>query len=149
MITPFYRDIIAARQMMERGMWKESANSLIRLTGQDIRASSDDEARLGIIALYHALVNAGDFTGAALLRWGQTLFTPEPRSVRIIWKYLNDPLENKVLIYGCGSSGKTYCTSAWVNMNWDRDPQYTCGKIVSTTAGHAKSGIMSRISQLP
>jgi hypothetical protein len=46
---------------------------------------------------------------------------------------------------GCGSSGKTYSTSAWINLNWSRDPEYTGAKIVSTTYGHNKSGIMSRI----
>ena len=97
------------------------------------------------MGLYHSLLNAGDWTGAALLRWGKTLFNPDPRSVQLIWKSLCDPTINKLLIMGCGSSGKTYSTSAWIVLNWSRDPEYTGVKVVSTTYGHNKSGIMSRI----
>src|SRR6266576_933937 len=137
--------LLVARGLAERGKWVDAQNFLLQCQGSDVRIKDPVEAQVGMMTLYHSLINAGDWTGAALLRWGKTLFNPDARSVGLIWKHLTNPTENKILIMGCGSSGKTYSTSAWINMNWDRDPQFTAGKIISTTFGHNKSGIMSRI----
>src|SRR2546429_132550 len=101
---------------------------------------------MGIQAYYLSLLNTGQYTEAALLAWGNNLFTPSPRSVKLIWKHLTNPKESKVIILGCGSSGKTFSTSAWSDLYWTQDPQYTSGKLVSTTAGHAKSGLVSRLT---
>jgi hypothetical protein len=144
-MNKLHDDILTSRSMIERGKITDAANFLCQQGGSDTRVKDVDEATLAVTSLYHALIENGDWTGAALLRWGKTLFNPDPHSVQLIWKHLCDPTKNKVLIMGCGSSGKTYSTSGWAVLNWSRDPQYTSGKIVSTTAGHAKSNIMSRI----
>jgi hypothetical protein len=145
-VNELHKAILVAREQCDHGRWIDAQNYLLQFQGNDLRIKDVQEAQMGIASLYYALMNAGDFTGAALLRWGKTLFNPEPRSVKLIWKSLCDPSKPKVLILGCGSSGKTYSASAWANLNWSRDPEYTSGKIVSTTYGHNKSGIMSRIS---
>lgn len=137
--------ILQARSLIERGRWVDACNYLCQVQGTDYRIKTLQEAKIGVMGLYQNLLNEGDWEGAALLRWGKTLFDPDPRSVRLIFKHLCDPTKNKVLIMGCGSSGKTYTTSAWAVMNYSRDPEFTSGKIVSTTAGHAKSNIMSRV----
>lgn len=137
--------ILEARGLIERGRWVHAQNLLLEFQGSDFRVDTQQEAEIGIMGLYHSLLNAGDWTGAALLRWGKTLFNPDPRSVQLIWTALCDPTKSKLLIMGCGSSGKTYSTSGWVDLNWSRDPEYTTIKIVSTTLGHNKSNIMSKI----
>jgi hypothetical protein len=144
-MNPLHDHILQCRSLVERGKWVDAQNHLLQVQGTDYRVKTVEEAQVGIMGLYHSLLNAGDWTGAALLRWGKTLFDPDPRSVSVIWKALCNPQINKLLIMGCGSSGKTYSASAWLVLNWSRDPQYTCTKVVSTTYGHNKSGIMSRI----
>lgn len=138
--------ILTARSKAEHGDWVGAQNALLDFAGVKFQVTTEQEAKIGVISLYYSLLNEGDYTNAALLAWGDVQFNPNARAVQLIWRYLNDPTESKVLIMGAGSQGKTYTTSAWAVQNWSRDPQYTCGKIVSTTAGHAKSGIMSRIS---
>lgn len=138
--------ILQTRGLVERGLWVQAQNLMLDVHGVKYKVKTDQEAQLGLMGFYYSLLDAGDWTGAALLRWGKTLFNPDPYSVRLIWKVLCDPLKSKVIILGCGSSGKTYSTSAWIDLNWSRDPQYTGVKVVSTTHGHNKSGIMSRIS---
>jgi hypothetical protein len=144
-VNQLHVHILQARAMIERGKFVDAQNFLLSVQGASYRVKEVDEAMVGLTTLYYSLLNAGDWTGAALFRWGKNLFNPDPRSVRLIWRALTDPTKNKILIMGCGSSGKTYSTSGWVVLNWSRDPQYTSGKIVSTTAGHAKSNIMARI----
>lgn len=138
--------ILKARERIERGDWIEAQNILLEHEGSSLRVETDKDAHLGIHAYYLSLLNTEQFTEAALLAWGNNLFTPEPRSVKLIWKHLTNPQEPKVIILGCGSSGKTFSTSAWADLYWTQDPQYTCGKLVSTTAGHAKSGLVSRLT---
>ncbi len=138
--------ILKAREQIDRGNWPEAANMLLEFSGTPLRVETEPDAKMGIHAYYLSLLNTSQFTEAALLAWGNNLFTPEPRSVRLIWKHLTNPLEPKVIILGCGSSGKTFSTSAWADLYWTQDPQYTSGKLVSTTAGHAKSGLVSRLT---
>ena len=138
--------ILKAREQIDRGEWSGAANMLLEYSGTPLRVSDEPDAKMGIHAYYLSLLNTGQFTEAALLAWGNNLFTPEPRSVRLIWKHLTNPIESKVIILGCGSSGKTFSTSAWADLYWTQDPQYTSGKLVSTTAGHAKSGLVSRLT---
>lgn len=138
--------ILKARELIDRGNWPEAVNMLLEYEGTALRVETEPDAKVGIHAYYLSLLNTGQFTEAALLAWGNNLFTPEPRSVRLIWKHLTNPLEPKVIILGCGSSGKTFSTSAWADLYWTQDPQYTSGKLVSTTAGHAKSGLVSRLT---
>ena len=145
-MTELQLAILKARELIERGSWVEAQNSLLEFSGEKIRIESEADAKIGIHAFYLCLLNAGNFTEAALLAWGNNLFTPEPRSVKLIWKHLTNPRESKVIILGCGSSGKTFSTSAWADLYWTQDPQYTSGKLVSTTAGHAKSGLVSRLT---
>lgn len=142
----FHTSILEARGLIEQGNWVDAQNFLLEHSGEELRVETKQDAEAGLLALYYSLLNGGDFTSAALLRYGKHLFTPEPRSVQLIWKHLINPKESKVIILGCGSSGKTYSASAWSDLYWSIDPQYTCGKIVSTTMGHNKSGFMSKLS---
>jgi hypothetical protein len=145
-VTELAEVILKARELIDRGNWTEAVNSLLEFSDNPLRVQAESDAKMGINAYYLSLLNTGQFTEAALLAWGNNLFTPEPRSVKLIWKHLTNPLEPKVIILGCGSSGKTFSTSAWADLYWTQDPQYTSGKLVSTTAGHAKSGLVSRLT---
>lgn len=145
-MTELQKVILEAREHLERDEWTQGQNLLLEYAGNPLRIQTVNEAKLGINAYYLSLLNTGQLTEAALLAWGNNLFTPEPRSVKLIWKHLTNPAQPKVIIIGCGSSGKTFSTSAWADLYWTQDPQYTTGKLVSTTAGHAKSGLVSRLT---
>jgi hypothetical protein len=82
----------------------------------------------------------------ASLLWPIELFDPRPECVQRIWNSITS--EPKLILMGCGSAGKTYSSAAWFLLDWLRDPQYTNTKIMSSTAGHAKSNIFSTLHML-
>lgn len=81
-----------------------------------------------------------------MLLWGTLIFNPGPKSVKDIWKAIKE--NSKCLIMGCGSVGKSYTGILWLFLDWLRDPEYTNVKIISTTAGHAKSNTFSILQRL-
>lgn len=92
------------------------------------------------------LLSIGEYRGAALILWGDRVFNPRPRAVKAIWDAIEGNV--KTLIMGCGSVGKSYSGVIWHLLDWLRDPEYTSVKIISTTAGHAKSNTFSTIIKL-
>jgi hypothetical protein len=66
--------------------------------------------------------------------------------VRLIWHTIH--AEAKVIFLGCGSAGKSYSSAAWFLLDYLRDPAFTNTKIISSTAGHAKSNIFSTFANL-
>ena len=52
---------------------------------------------------------------------------------------------DKLLVQGAGSMGKSYGAAAWFYLDWFRDPDWTCIKVVSLTAAHATRNIFASI----
>lgn len=84
--------------------------------------------------------------GAALVLWGNRLFDPRPSAVRKVWKHLER--YHKGLIQGAGSMGKSYSAMVWFLLDYYLDPEYTTTKLISTTAGHAKSNTFATLVRL-
>lgn len=62
----------------------------------------------------------------------------------MIWRSLMR--YNKNLFIGGASLGKSFCPIAWILLRYVHDPEYTNIKIVSTTAGHARSNTWSTLT---
>lgn len=107
------------------------------------RVTNEAEANLWIEYLVQLLLSKDRYYSAALLLWGTALFDPRPLGVKKIIKALNQ--HALLLIQGAGSQGKSYTVIAWLLLRWMRDPEYTTIKIISTTAGHAKSQTFSTL----
>lgn len=84
--------------------------------------------------------------GAALVLWGNRLFDPRPSAVRKVWHFLEQ--YQKGLIQGAGSMGKSYSAMVWFELDYYLDPEFTTTKLISTTAGHAKSNTFSTLVRL-
>lgn len=84
--------------------------------------------------------------GAALVLWGNQLFDPRPSCVAEVWYGIERG--PKVLIQGPGSVGKSYSAMAWFLLDYYADPYYTTTKLISTTAGHAKSNTYATLARL-
>jgi hypothetical protein len=92
------------------------------------------------------LLSKNAYAEAATLLWGKELFTVEPASVRMIWEEL--PKNCEVAIMGAGSTGKTYSVGVWLLLDWIRDPEYTCIKVLSVTQEHAKRNVFAQMKNL-
>src|SRR5450755_1467817 len=76
-------------------------NWFMELQGEVFRAESEAQAIIGLKGVFHTLLADGKKTEAALLCWGQDMFDPRARAVKLIWSGLAD--SNKTLIIGGGS----------------------------------------------
>src|ERR1700761_2697333 len=92
------------------------------------------------------LLNKGAYAEVAHLLWGHSLFNAEPESVQLIWKEIRE--NAMVLIPGGGSLGKSYNAAAYFLLDWLADPLWTCVKVVSVTAQHAKRNVFAHIKNL-
>lgn len=92
------------------------------------------------------LLRANQLLAVAELIWTHELFDARPESVRRIWRAIHT--EPKLILLGCGSAGKSYSSIAWFLLDWLRDPQFTNTKVISSTAGHAKSNAFSTLHKL-
>jgi hypothetical protein len=82
----------------------------------------------------------------ASIIWPHDLFNAEPECVKRIWHGIYT--EPKLILLGCGSAGKSYSSVAWFLLDWLRDPAFTNTKVISSTAGHAKSNVFSTFTTL-
>jgi len=89
------------------------------------------------------LLEADLFEAAAILLWGPGAFDWRPESCLRVWGGLMTT--DKLLVQGAGSMGKSYGAAAWFYLDWYRDPDWTCVKVVSLTRDHAERNIFASI----
>ena len=99
-----------------------------------------------ILKLVRAFLNQKRYADAAKILWGESLFDSRPEAVALIFDFIIEVPRG--LIIGASSLGKSYTSSAWMLLDWIRDPEYTCIKCLSTTAGHLKSNVFSTLHRL-
>lgn len=99
-----------------------------------------------LLQMVQKWLNEGDYLNAARLLWNEKSFLVEPQSVRKIWDAL--PLYAEVMMQGAGSLGKTYTPATWFMLDWIRDPEWTCIKVVSLTGQHAQRNCFAQMKNL-
>lgn len=87
-----------------------------------------------------------DYVAACLFLWSDDAFTPEPRCAQLIF----DGLFNHTLInvLGAGSTGKTYCASAFCLCDWLLDPEWTRIQVASNSEDHVKKNLFGDLVRL-
>jgi hypothetical protein len=112
-----------------------------RLLKPDVE--SEAEAELVIRLQLHTLLEKGKYASSGLLNWGARRWNSTARSVSLIQQFYMETA--KGIIIGSGSSGKSYVLIGMTYLDWIRDPQWTSVKVISTTAGHARSNTFSTL----
>lgn len=111
---------------------------------QQVRGTSD--AWQVIIHMVYWFLAQQKFIESALLLWGPSVFTPEPRSVRLIWQAITDAVNINVM--GGSSQGKSYSPAVWLFLNWLLDPDYTRIILVSTKMEKVKRDLFDKVANL-
>lgn len=86
------------------------------------------------------------YQAAAIVLWGEELFTPEPHCTRLVWSALQEHAKN--LIMGGGSLSKSYSGAVFFGLEFLRDPEWTCIKVMSVTAQHAQTNVFAHMKNL-
>lgn len=90
-----------------------------------------------------SLLEKDHFEAAATILWGPQVYDWRPKSAQDTWRCLFD--YDKLLVQGAGAMGKTFNAAAWFLLDWMRDPEYTCIKVVSLTEQHAQRNVFAAI----
>jgi hypothetical protein len=124
----------------------ECANYIYADSGSDTRVRDPAVAHQALLVYVSSLIAEGDLVGASLFLWGSTVFDVRPKSVKRIWDALD--VYPKLLCMGAGVQGKTYTATVKFFLRWLEDPANTSIKVVSTTAGHARSNCFAAFKRL-
>lgn len=89
------------------------------------------------------LLDHNHFEAAATILWGAEVYDWRPKSGRDTWRCLFE--HDQVLVQGAGAMGKSFSAGAWFYLDWWRDPEYTCIKVISLTKEHAERNIFANI----
>lgn len=100
-------------------------------------------AREVVMKYVQSLLDADQFESAATVLWGEAVYDWRPHSAQETWRCLFE--YDKLLIQGAGAMGKTFNAAAWFLLDWMRDPEYTCVKVVSLTEAHAQRNVFAAI----
>lgn len=96
-----------------------------------------------VMQFVHSLLEEDHFEAAATVLWGPGVYDWRPQSAQDTWRCLFD--YDKLLVQGAGAMGKTFNAAAWFLLDWMRDPEYTCIKVVSLTEAHAQRNVFAAI----
>jgi hypothetical protein len=140
--------LITAHQILthEEESRVECVNYIYSESGLSTQISDPDVALQSLLIFVGALISEGDLVGASLFLWGSTVFDARPKSVKRIWDALD--VYPKLLCMGAGVQGKTYTPTVKFFLRWLEDPANTAIKVVSTTAGHARSNAFAGFKRL-
>ena len=112
----------------------------------DQTVTTPDQAKSWLWILIKRLLDTERYSLAGLLLWGPDLWNPGPKAVRDVLRFVR--CTQNMIVLGGAALGKTYTLVSFLLMDWLRDPDYTEIKVISTTAGHAKSQSFSTLQRL-
>lgn len=121
-------------------------NAVCQMIGYAQSVQNVADATLALRFILKAILEQNSYGIGAVLCWGNTLFDPRPHSVRVMWRALH--AQPRLLIFGAGSMGKSYTVIVFKRLDWERDPENTTVKLVSTTAGHNRANTFSNLVRL-
>lgn len=91
-------------------------------------------------------LNRRELKLAARLLWPESLFCPDPSSVRRIWKAIDE--YRQVLLPGASSMGKTYTPGVKFMLEWLADPEFTNVIVVGPSEEHLESNLFTHMAKL-
>lgn len=108
----------------------------------------DDPAKAySCLSVYiHDLLETNGAAEAAQILWSPTQFTPEPNSVKMVWKLFDE--SDTGIIMGASKMGKSYGIGVRLFLEWMRDPMFTSVRVVGPTQDHLEANLFSHLVAL-
>jgi hypothetical protein len=136
-------DLIEFRRKLGEGTDEEIVKAVWEI---DQTVQTPDQAKSWIWFFFKKLLDTERYSLAGLLLWGEMLWNPGPKAVQQLLRFVRQT--QNMIVLGGAALGKTYSLICYCLLDWLRDPEYTEIKIISTTAGHAKSQSFSTLQRL-
>lgn len=130
----------------EREHWVEAAKHLAAGLKEEVAFPGEAAARTYVREFFFQLLEADDYLSAAALAWRRAMFDPRPRHIRRIFAALRD--YDLVMLVGAAGLGKTYAASAWMTLDYARDPGDTGIKFASVQQTNLQGNMWANLREL-
>lgn len=125
--------------------WVNAANLLLEFSEVEDRVQSPLTAKALLRSLLQTLLDNDEYLKAGALLWPKHLFNYEPQYTQDIFKAIIE--ENQLLIPGANGCSKSYGVTAFMYLDWRRDPEYTMIKMAAVNEEHLKRTLIAQIHQ--
>lgn len=142
-LSDFVKDVAATLHLGNRQTAGGIASDYLRLGAPP---TSDATANAILSALLQYLLDGRRYVDAATLLWTPTLFTGEPRAVRMLWDAVFQNVF--VMVPGAAAMGKSYSLGVWSYLDWRRDPEFTNIQVVGPSEKHLEKHLFSHLVKL-
>lgn len=106
----------------------------------------EDSVKQIITELLHWCLNSDRYPLAARLLWTESQFDPRPHFTQMIWDELKKSAA--MMLMGSASASKSYSTGVWLLLDWVRDPEYTCVRVLGPSEQHLSENLFTHIVNL-
>lgn len=142
-LTSFTKEVAGPLHLGNR---QTAALLVSRFLQLDAPVKNDEHANVVLTVFLQFLLDQQRYIDAATLLWAPTMFSGEPRSVRLIWDAMFQ--NSAVMIPGAASMGKSYSLGVWMMLDWLRDPNYTNIQVVGPSETHLERNLFSHLIKL-
>jgi hypothetical protein len=145
------RMILQVADFVHAQEWLDAADAYYKFAERSpkfrrpARPTKDDAVAV-VTQLIHWCLNNNRYWLAARLLWPENLFDPRPRFTRMIWKELTE--NPALMLMGAASCTKSYSTGVWLMLDWIRDPEYTCIRVLGPSEQHLNDNLFSHLVTL-
>jgi hypothetical protein len=142
-ITTFVKEVA---QPLHLGSRIAAAVLVQKYLGIETPLKTDEQANAVLTVFLQFLLDGQRYVDAATLLWPPSLFSGEPRAVKMLWDAIF--LNVATMVPGAASMGKSYSLGVWCYLDWRRDPQFTNIQIVGPSEKHLERNLFSHIAKL-
>lgn len=105
-----------------------------------------DQATVFLHFFLHWLLDNGGQSEAAQMLWSPTLFTPEPKATRDVWRACET--QKYIMLMGAASQSKSFSVGVKYLLEWLRDPEHTTVRVLGPSEDHLEANLFSHIVNL-
>jgi hypothetical protein len=105
-----------------------------------------EKAHPTLLMFLHNILEKGGAQQAAKILWTKNQFSPDPQSVKDIWKLYEE--SDQFLIMGAASMGKSFSVGVRLFLEWVRDPEYTTVRVLGPSEDHLEQNLFSHLVAL-
>jgi hypothetical protein len=99
-----------------------------------------------VTQLLHWCLNNDRYWLAARILWTESQFDARPQFAQDVFEAWSR--HSAISLMGSASASKSYSSGVWLLLDWIRDPEYTCVKVLGPTEAHLKDNLFTHIVNL-
>lgn len=120
----------------------------VRKTKDQKYPTPKDKAEVVVLVtqLVHWCLNNHRYWIAARLLWTESQFDPRPRFARDVFEAWEN--HAAISLMGSASASKSYSSGVWLLLDWIRDPDFTCIKVLGPSEQHLRDNLFTHLMNL-